>query len=339
MLEWIECAPTLHAQWARLDEGLFLRPAFVPCLARAVHDMLSRPVQRSDVVVSGRLLRIARVPEAREDYLDVDSPDSLVAVLRAERPTADIFTFWQRLPDTEPRFAYKLEWDNVAALRITSYDDWTRIQVHPSVRTKLRKARKLGLSVGLEVFDQGFVEGIAGIFSETPFRQGRPYEHYGKTTNQIRNEWSADADASVFIGARFDGELIGFVKLTSTERYAEMSGTICKLAHRDKPAMSAMIGQAVQYCSEAGIPWLTYGRYHYGNKGDDSLSQFKRYNGFEKVNLPRYFVPITTVGRIALMFGLHKRLPERLPPRLVRSLVRLRAEYYSRKLAAGAPPS
>jgi len=82
---------------------------------------------------------------------------------------------------------------------------------------------------------------------------------------------------------------------------------------------------------------LSYGRYNYGNKGDDSLSNFKRYNGFEKIQLPRYYVPISTFGRIALALGLHKRLPERLPPRLIQALVRLRSKYYSWRLAGDSP--
>lgn len=301
-----------------------------PVAARTVR--ASRPATRDDVVVTGRLLRIARIPESQEDYLDVAEPKALIDELRHDPASPDIFTFWQRLPDSEPKFAYPYEWDNVAALRVSTFESWTKEQVHPSVRTKLRKAQKLGLSVDLAEFNDELIRGIAEIFNETPIRQGRPYEHYGKSLEQIEREWSADASSSVFVAARFRNELIGFVKLTSTERYSEMSGTICKLAHRDKPAMSALIARSVQYCEEMGIPWLTYGRYHYGRKGDDSLSDFKKYNGFRKVSLPRYYVPLSARGRLALRLGLQHRLVDRLPPRIVQALIQLRAHYYSRRL-------
>lgn len=291
----------------------------------------SRHATRHDLVVSGRLLRIARVPEAREDYLDVVDPAAVIGQLRNDPASPDLFTFWQRLPDSDPKFEYPYEWDNVAALRVTSFDDWTRAQVHPSVRTKLRKAHKLGLSVEVVPFDDELVQGISAIFNENPIRQGRPYEHFGKSPSQIAAEWSVDSESSVFIAARFQTELIGFVKLTSTERYSEMSGTICKLAHRDKPAMSALIGRSVQYCQAMAIPWLTYGRYHYGRKGDDSLSEFKKHNGFRRIALPRYYVPLTIRGRVALHLGLHHRLADRLPPRVVQTLIQLRSSYYSTK--------
>lgn len=282
----------------------------------------------------GRFLRIVRIPEAKEDYLDISDPAAMIEELRNDPASPDIFTFWQRLPDSEPKFSYPYEWDNVAALRVTTLQAWTKDQVHPSVRTKLRKAQKLGLAVELAEFDEELIRGMAEIFNETPIRQGRPYEHYGKSLAQIEKEWSADASNSVFVAARFQDELIGFVKLTSTERYSEMSGTICKLAHRDKPAMSALIARCVQYCEEMDIPWLTYGRYHYGRKGDDSLSEFKKYNGFRKVTLPRYFVPLSARGRIAIRLGLHHRLVDRLPPRIVQALVQIRGHYYSRRLSS-----
>ncbi|MEA3275194.1 MAG: hypothetical protein U9Q81_07895 [Pseudomonadota bacterium] len=281
--------------------------------------------------MTGRFLRIARVPESREDYVDVHNPEYVIAMLRKRGARADVFSFWQRLPETTPQFPYKFEWDNVAALRVTSYDDWISKQVHPSVRTKLRKAARMGLTVDLVTFDDKLISGISEIFNETPIRQGRPYEHYGKSVDQIRKDWSVDAEASVFIAAHHEQELIGFVKLTFTERYAEMSGTICKLAHRNKPAMSLLIGRAVQFCEAQRIPWLSYGKFEYGNKGEDSLSDFKRYNGFEKVQLPRYYVPLSLYGRIGLKFGLHRRLRDQLPTSIKRTLLRLRSRFYARR--------
>lgn len=323
----------IHGQFKKMNTTMPNTPGD----AAAKSIPASQLATRRDFVVTGRLLRIAQVPEAREDYLDVNDPAAIIDQLRSDPSPPDLLTFWQRLPDSVPKFDYPYEWDNVAALRVTSFDDWTRNQVHASVRTKLRKAQKLGLRVDLAPFDDDLVRGIAEIFNETPIRQGRPYEHFGKSPSQIAVEWSIDAESSVFVAARVQEELIGFVKLTSTDRYSEMSGTICKLAHRDKPAMSALIGRSVQYCEAMGIPWLTYGRYHYGRKGDDSLSEFKKHNGFRKVELPRYYVPLSLRGRVGFKLGLHHRLSERLPTRVVQVLVQLRARFYAMASHAARP--
>jgi hypothetical protein len=282
----------------------------------------------AETVTSGGWLKTVQVPEGYEDFVDVDDPAAVIAELKRQRPQADVFSFWQRLPDTQPRHPYPMEWDNVAAIEVTSYQDWLDRAVHPTVRSKLRKAIKNGVEVDEAVLDDELVGGMASIFNEAPLRQGRPYAHYGKTLAQIRAEWGIDLDFSTFIAARFQGELIGFVKLSYTDRYAEMSGTICKLAHRDKPAMTALIARCVRFCEERHIPYLCYGKFVYGNKGEDSLTDFKRHNGFRRIDVPRYFVPLTLRGRLALRLGLHHGLSQRLPPKVHRRLLEVRSQYY-----------
>ena len=226
-------------------------------------------IGKAELATSGRILKVIQIPEEYEDFVDVQDPEEVVASLKKQRPRADVFSFWQRLPDTQPRYSYYMEWDNAAAIKVVSYKAWVEKAVHPSVRRKLRKALKQGVKVELMEFDDKLIQGMAGIFNETPIRQGRPYSNFGKETEQIRAEWGVDMDFSVFVGATFEGELIGFVKLSSTERYSQMSGTICKLAHRDKPAMNALIARCVQFCEERGIPYLCYGKFTYYNKGEE----------------------------------------------------------------------
>ena len=48
----------------------------------------------------------------------------------------------------------------------------------------------------------------------------------------------------------------------------------------------------------------------------NSLTYFKRHNGFQRIKVPRYFVPLTAWGRIGLKLGLHHRIRDRLPPRI-----------------------
>ena len=76
-------------------------------------------------------LTIARLED--EWYEDVRDPEAVVASLRAVRIGVDIFTFWQRVPDTVPRFGFYAEPDMVAALPVTTLDHWLTKQVKPTV--------------------------------------------------------------------------------------------------------------------------------------------------------------------------------------------------------------
>ena len=44
-----------------------------------------------------------------------------------------------------------------------------------------------------------------------------------------------------------------------------------------------------------------------------SLDTFKQNNGFAKFSLTRYYVPLTTKGRIAVRLGLHRDMKDALP--------------------------
>src|SRR5687767_13044317 len=57
-----------------------------------------------DVVISGTYVRTARV--ADDWYVDLDSPERIIHALKSSSESVDIFTFWQRLPETTPRYRY-----------------------------------------------------------------------------------------------------------------------------------------------------------------------------------------------------------------------------------------
>ncbi|MGH9398091.1 MAG: hypothetical protein ACRD18_14725, partial [Terriglobia bacterium] len=76
---------------------------------------------------------------------------------------------------------------------------------------------------------------------------------------------------------------------------------------------------------------LVYQKFSYGKKQIDGLSQFKRVNGFQKVDLPRYYVPLTRLGRVAFRLGLHRRFADHLPESVGTRLRELRKAWYNRK--------
>jgi len=60
--------------------------------------------------------------------------------------------------------------------------------------------------------------------------------------------------------------------------------------------------------------------------------EFKDHNGFRRVNLPRYYIPLTNVGRMALALGLHKGWTSRVPDPILSRLRSLRKAWYLRKM-------
>jgi hypothetical protein len=276
------------------------------------------------IIITGRLVRTARMME--EWYDDVVDPARIIKGLEGRRAGVDIFTFWQRLPDTEPRFSYYTEWDNVAALAITSFDRWWKEQVNAKTRNLVRRAEKKGVAVREVPFNDELVRGIVDIFNETPVRQGKPFWHYKKDFEIVKQEMSDRLEKADFIGAYYNNELIGFIKLLHAGKYSDMVEILSKIEHRDKSPTNALLAKAVQMCERKKVPYLVYANWARG-----SLGEFKRHNGFEKMHLPRYYVPLTIKGRICLKLRLHHGLVGVVPEKAKVHLIDLRAKWYSRK--------
>jgi hypothetical protein len=139
---------------------------------------------------------------------------------------------------------------------------------------------------------------------------------------------------STFIGAYQGEELIGFIKLVTDQSGLQcgVMNILSKMAHKDKSPTNALLAQAVRSCAERGISNLVYANYGYGNKSQDSLSDFKERNGFKRVDIPRYYVPLTGIGSMALHLGLHHRLIDRFPESVAGKLRGLRKMMYNRGL-------
>ncbi len=82
----------------------------------------------------------------------------------------------------------------------------------------------------------------------------------GRTWRTVRREAATFLDCSVFIGAYFNEELIGFIKLThdETRTQAGLMHIISMIQHRDKAPTNALVAQAVRSCADRNIPYLVY---------------------------------------------------------------------------------
>ena len=284
-----------------------------------------------DIRVQGRLIRIARLDADKYQFLD--DPEVMLDALRKSGSGTDLFTFIQRLPETSPKYPYPMEWDNLAALPVSTFEHWWTRQIGFKARNKAKQAEKKGVRLAEVPFDDALVEGIWKVYNESSVRQGKPNVHYGKDVETVRKEEATFLDSSIFIGAFLDGKLIGFVKLVSdeTRTQAGLMNIVAMVRHRDKAPANALVAEAVRVCAERGISYLVYSNFAYGKKQRDSLSDFKERNGFQRIDLPRYYVPLTRVGSVALRLGLHHRFVDHLPEPVLSKARELRNAWYNRK--------
>lgn len=294
----------------------------------------SAEIQGRTVITSGNWLRIAAAQD--EDLIEDDTvadPKSFVSHLKQTGLNADIFTFSQRLPEITPKHKCHLEWDNLAVIPITTFSDWWDNRVESSVRRAVRKAAKLGLVVKRAEFDDEFVRGIVSINDETPVRQGKAFWHFQKSFEAVKQENSTYSERNVFFGAYYENELVGYIRLTYVGRVASIIQVLGKMKHFDKRPVNALIAKVVEFCEQDGASHLMYCNYVY-NDPNSSLTEFKRRSGFEQVLVPRYYIPLTFKGKMALRLGLHRGLAQRLPKPVISQLLKIRSLWYGRKLKA-----
>jgi len=292
-----------------------------------------------EVRIQGRLIKLGSLDADTYEFLE--NPEEALEEVRRCGTRIDLFTFMQRMPDTSPKYRYPMVWDNLAVLPVTTYDHWWTRQVNDKTRNMVRRAHKKGVTLRELSFDDELLRGIWTIYNECAIRRGKPFAHYGKDLDTVGAEAGTFLDRSTFIGAFLEEKLIGFVKLLydETRTQAGLLHIISMIQHRDKAPTNALIAAAVRSCADRGIPDLVYSRFSDGNKQRDSLMDFKLHHGFQRINLPRYYVPITRAGAIAFRLGLHKRLADHVPEPILAKMRELRKTWYERKSQAVAQTS
>lgn len=288
-----------------------------------------RPAQVECVEVRDQTYAVSRGPvtmlSLEDDWFeDVHDPKAVIQTLQnSDGFKPDIFTFWQRLPDYEPRYDFPIHWEEIAVLPVQSYEQWFNQQIKSRTRGLIRKAEKEGIEVRETAYDDEFVRGMTTIFNEAPVRQGRKFWHYGKSFETVKEQFSRYVHREYMLGAYYQGEMIGFIMLGNAGRFGLTGQIISAIKHRDKATNNALIAKAVEVCAQRKLPYLCYLFW-----SGDSLAEFKRRCGFEQKRVPRYFVPITAKGRLALKLGVHRGWKELLPAKVKTSLKNLRTRWY-----------
>ena len=289
-----------------------------------------------EIRIHGSFIRIARIDG--DKYNSPTDLDAMLDKLRSCGKRIDLFTFLQRIPETEPKYSYPMEWDNLAVLPVSTFENWWDHQIRSYPRNRARQAEKKGVVLREVPCNGKLFEGICGIYNESPVRQGKSFPHYGMTIEKAREYASTYPDRSIYVAAFLGDTMIGFIKLVmnETRTTACLVHILSVIQHKDKAPTNALIAHAVRVCAERRISYLVYEHFSYGKKEGDSLSHFKEVNGFQRMDLPRYYIPLTPLGRLAFRFGLHHKIVDRLPESLASRLRDFRKAWHERKFREAA---
>ena len=280
------------------------------------------------VVVTGKWIRIAEVKD--ESVIEgtiVEDPNSFITNLKESDLIADLFTFVQKPPEITPKYDYHREWDNWAAIPTACFEDWWENLPQVS-RKNVRRAARRGVVVKIAPFDEDLVKGVHRIYNSIRVRDGRLFWHYGEDVDRVKQDLATYLDRSDFIGAYLGEDLIGFLKMVYVDGTATIFHIISMDEHYDKRPQNALIAKAAVVCEQKGISHLIYGKFIYGNKRRSSLVEFKRRNGFEQVNFPRYYIPLTPLGALFVRLRLYRGFTGLTPEPILYAILGCRAWYY-----------
>ncbi len=303
----------IHPVWLFQRGTLNFRGPFYKAFRR----IMKVDEEMETIVVEKKLF--FKVAKDRQEYIKDLVPTSNF-IEKLANMGADILTFVERqwcCPSANTSKNWVKNEDNIALLRITSYDKWWA-NVGKKTRNMVRKAEKNEIRTELVEPNKRLAEGIWKIYNETPIRQERAFPHFGISLQSVK-ELVSSSGKSMFVGSFFQEELAGFIQLLHNEEGVMVSQILSLQKHWDKAVNNALIAKAVEICARRNIRWMMYGRM--GNH--PSLDKFKQSNGFSKFPVTRYNIPITWKGRIALKLGLHKEIKDAVPSKLKHQLIPL----------------
>ena len=288
-------------------------------------------VNGKKILAQGRWLRIATMRSAEMMENELEEPQLYIRELKAignRVLKADIFTFSEKIPATQPKYSYPMEWESIAAIHMANFADWWE-NLPQETRKNVRRSQKRGVTITIKEFDDDLIQGIREVNDESPLRQGTPNAYFGKSTEETRKLYGEFVGRCDFICAYQGSELIGFLHLVYRRDVASILNLTTKRSHFDARPANALVAKAAQICESKGISYLTYGLYNYGNKGDNPLREFKIRNGFQEFLVPRYFVPLTSWGKLCVKAKLYRGAIGILPRFVITAGLGVRTVWYN----------
>src|SRR6266851_3521386 len=134
------------------------------------------------IFVKGKWIRTAAVYDEEWLETELEDPEACVQRLKqqgSEGLRADIFTFAQKLPATKPKHNYPMNLESWAVARTGNFKQWWE-KLPQETRKNVRRSQKRGVVVTVREFSDDMVREIVDLNNDSPMRQGRPNNHYGK---------------------------------------------------------------------------------------------------------------------------------------------------------------
>ena len=122
---------------------------------------------------------------------------------------------------------------------------------------------------------------------------------------------------SEVLGAYYNGELVGLLWMVYGDTVARIRSFVSLIKHREKAPNNALMAEGVKRCSERGFRSIVYEKMGYL----PGLDSFKMHNGFKECVVPRYYVPLSNKGMLAIKLRVHKEIQYSLSPRISRALL------------------
>jgi hypothetical protein len=285
-------------------------------------------IDDKEVIVHGRFIKTARLKS--EYYEWIDDPKNFVSHLKSRCAGADLFTFLRKANARDLQYEFRCEPDSIAVLPITTYEEWWKKQINVKTRNMIRKAQKSGVQVRTAEFNDALIQGIKKIYDESPIRQGKPFKHYGKDLETLRESHVSYLEQSQFIGAFYGDELIGFVKLVHDDGMSHVMQIISKIRYRNMAPTNALVDKTVEICAQKKVPYL-----HYGIWSSRGLGDFKKHHAFERLDLQRYFVPLNLKGTMVLFLKLYRNPTEYIPENWLQYLADKRGQWNEFRMSRG----
>ena len=113
------------------------------------------------VITTGKWCRMATIQG--EEWLEdepVKDPELFISALKKSVARPDIFAFSQLIYDIRPKHPYGMEWDSVAAIPITTFDDWWEKRVSRKLRQDITRGSRLGLTLKEAKYDDDLAGGF-----------------------------------------------------------------------------------------------------------------------------------------------------------------------------------
>jgi hypothetical protein len=270
-----------------------------------------------NMLIVGRRLFYYHAQYSIEYIEDTDPTKDLLHNL--QKRNVDLFTFVHRsfmMP--VPKYSFPHEDEPIALLKIRSFENWWGSQIRTEERNRIRKAEKKGVWVKTAEINENFIKSAQKIYNETPIRQGRRYVGYGLSLSDVREKFR-NLQRSEVLGAYFNNELIGLLWMVYGDRVARIRSFLSLIKHRDKAPNNALMAQGVRRCCEKGFRFIVYEKMGYL----PGLDSFKTHNGFKECVIPRYYIPLSKKGILAIKLRIHREIQYSLSPRMARALLPL----------------